>query len=208
MHHRNNRDFQKMVNEIVNQMNRLRDLQVDIKKSAARQGFAIQHVLPTPGEPGFTYTIGLHRSGTDIPELFISGMKPLIANMWLFSLAFEMLGPPVPEVQERMAAEQGITVSALRFPPGGKRFALGVRYTGLAENNLSACFGEVDQDAYEDYFGQAIRFHKGTSFPVLQLVWPDTNNVFPFEPHFEARFKDRQQLLFDPQEYLPLKNEE
>ena len=73
---------------------------------------------------------------------------------------------------------------------------------------MPTCFGEVGRHYYEDYVGQAQVFHKTPAFPVLQVVWLDTQGHFPFEPFFEYRFQGKQHILFDPKRYLPLREVE
>ena len=180
-------------------------LQEQIREGIALQGFAIRHVVRLRNEPEFTYTVGLHKPGSDIPELFLSALSRQTRIDWMLHLGFLIQGPPPLRTRQQMALAQGVPLEALAFPPGGRRFQPGVRYHDLAANDLPSCFCEVEQQYYEDYFGQAIVFHGTETFPVLQLVWSDTRGHFPFEPHFERRFKGKQRLLFDPQRYLPLK---
>jgi hypothetical protein len=180
-------------------------LQKEIQEGIALQGFAIRHVLPSNTESEFTYTVGLHLPGSPRPELFMSGLSRETRAQWMLHLGFLIQGPPPLATQREMALAQGVPVESLTFPVGGLVFQTGIRYPDLAGNGLPTCFGEVDQHYYEDYFGQALVFHKTAAFPVLQVVWPDTHGHFPFEPAFERCFQGKQHLLFDPQRYLPLR---
>lgn len=180
-------------------------LQKEIQEGIVLQGFAIRHVISSSTEPEFTYTVGLHLPGSTRPELFMSGLSRETRVQWMLHLGFLVQGPPPLEALRRMALAQGVQVESLTFPVGGQAFQPGIRYPDLAGNGLPTCFGEVDQRYYEDYFGQALVFHKTAEFPMLQVVWPDTQGHFPFEPFFERCFQERQRLLFDPQCYLPLR---
>lgn len=183
-------------------------LQRHIRESITLQGFAIRHVTSFGRHPEFSYTVGLYTPGSTKPELFISGLSRTTRVYWLLHLGFLIQGPPSLAAQQRLAKAQGVPRESLVFPQGGYVFQPGVCYTNLAENGLPTCFGEVEPCYYHDYFGQAIVFHGTQTFPVLQMVWSDTQGCFPFEQHFERRFQGKQRLLFDPQRYLPLREME
>jgi hypothetical protein len=180
-------------------------LQKEIREGIALQGFAVRNVMASRTEPEWTYTVGLHVPGSTRPELFMSGLSLETRVQWMLSLGFLIQGPPPLAAQRQMALAQGVPVEALVFPPGGQVFQPGVRYPDLAGSGLPTCFGEVEQRQYEAYFGQALVFHKTAAFPVLQVVWPDTQGHFPFEAGFERRFQGKQRLLFDPERFLPLR---
>ena len=179
-------------------------LQGQIREGIALQGFAIRHVISSSTEPEFTYTVGLHLPGSTRPELFLSGLARETRVHWMLHLGFLIQGPPPLETQRQMALAQSVPVGSLTFPVGGQVFQPGMRYLDLEGSGLSTCFGEVDPKHYEGYFGQALVYHKTSAFPVLQVVWSDTQGHFPFEPAFERRFQEKQRLLFDPRRYLPL----
>lgn len=48
---------------------------------------------------------------------------------------------------------------------------------------------------YQDYFGYALWFYEGPNFPMLQCVWPDQNNRFPWDSEFDAQMVDNQPVL-------------
>jgi hypothetical protein len=151
-------------------------LQKEIQEGIALQGFAIRHVV-SPDEPEFTYTVGLHLPGSTRPELFMSGLSRETRVQWMIHLGFLIQGAPPLETLQRMAVARRVPVESLTFPVGGQVFQPGVRYPDLAGNGLTTCFGEVDKRYYEDYFGQALVFHKTAAFPVLQVVWSDTQGI-------------------------------
>jgi hypothetical protein len=183
-------------------------LQREIQEGIALQGFAIRHVISSDTEPEFTYTVGLHLPESSRPELFMSGLSRATHVQWMLHLGFLIQGPPPAETQRRMAKAQGVPIGELTFPKGGQVFQPGVRYPDLAGNGLPTCFGEVERQYYESYFGQALIFHGTAAFPVLQVVWTDTQGHFSFESAFEQRFQGKQHLLFDPQRYLSLREAE
>ena len=56
-------------------------------------------------------------------------------------------------------------------------------------------FIKVDEDYYRHYVGYAGWFYKSFDFPLLQLVWPDKQNNFPWEEDFNPDWKFKQPLL-------------
>jgi Domain of unknown function (DUF4262) len=115
-----------------------------------------------------------------------------------------MKGPPSLVAQRQAEAVSG---GEVEFPAGGMVFHTGRLYRP-AEGDLPACFGLVERRYYEDYFGQAIVYHGSAEFQVLQFVWSDTHGLFLWEDGYEARLRGKQDLLFDPQQYLPLQEGE
>lgn len=172
--------------------------QQQIRESIAFQGFALQHVLASEKEPAFSYTIGLHTPGSQRPELFISGLRVETRVAWLLDLGFRLQGPPPLATRQQLARARGISLHALTFPAGGAVFEPGKRYPDFSHTGLPACFAAVAPEQYETHLGQALVFHGSASFPVLQLIWPDTQGRFPWEEGFEQRFVGKQRLLCDP----------
>lgn len=57
-------------------------------------------------------------------------------------------------------------------------------------------FLNVDKAYYPDYFGYGSWYYgKDVDFPAMQLVWPDKQNKFPWEPEFNSDWKFKQPLL-------------
>lgn len=183
----------------------MEELREQIRQDIARQSFSIRHVLSDGVYPPFTYTVGLHQPGTPFPELFISGLSMLTRVHFMLLLGFMMKGPPSRSIQRRIAREQGVGVDALSFPPGGVPFEPGRRYRGFAADGLPMCFGPVEKQLYDKLLGQAVVFHGQADFPVLQMIWSDTRGRFPWNAHYQRGTRFHQQILFDPQPFLPLK---
>ncbi len=177
------------------------DSQRQIRDAIAWQGFALRHVLASAKQPAFSYTVGLHTPGSAKPELFISGLQTATRVAWLLALGFEIAGPPPLATRQQMARAQGVPPEALPFPAGGRVFQPGTRYPDLAGKDLSTFFAEVDPKHFEAFFGQALVFHGSHTFPILQILWPDTHGVFPWEPSFDEQWRPKQQLLYEPQRF-------
>ena len=58
---------------------------------------------------------------------------------------------------------------------------------------ISCAFSTVAIHIYPEYLGRAIDYYHGTGFPVLQCLWPDRHNRFPWDQKHSQ--KKRQPLL-------------
>ena len=117
--------------------------------------------------PGFAYSVGLYHSFKH-PEIIVFGLKRELAG-WIIN-----------ELAQRIKA--------------GERCEVGQEYTGLLEG-YNCVFREAPKDCYREYFGYAMAFYKGHGFPVLQLVWPDKENKWPWEIDFNHHWIWSQPLL-------------
>ena len=82
-----------------------------------------------------------------------------------------------------------------RRPSGGEQFEIGRGYSGFLEG-FECEMRAVDQSHYHDYLGWCRWLYRGNSFKAVQLVYPDTKGVWPWESRASARFR-RWQLLLD-----------
>jgi hypothetical protein len=62
-------------------------------------------------------------------------------------------------------------------------------------NRFSAAIVSVDHANYSEYLGSAIGFYDGTDFPALQIVWPDKENRFPWDPESDPKYVSSQVIL-------------
>jgi len=134
-------------------------MQQEIQQMVAYQGFAIRHVFDSTGRrPEWSYTVGLHRHGTQQPELFISGLTMPLRLAWLLELGFLIKGPPSLEARQAEARACSAGLEDLAYPHGGMSFHPGRIYR-LAQGDLPACFGLIERVYYESHVGQAIDYH-------------------------------------------------
>jgi hypothetical protein len=122
--------------------------------------------------PGWSYTIGLFEM-LHQPEIIVIGLKEDLAHFLLNEIA--------------------------------RRFKVGVRFSeGQRERELIAnveCeFREVEKQWLRQVMGYAIWFYGGDDFPVLQCIYPDLSNRFPWEESFDSSLRGRQPLLFSPKQ--------
>jgi hypothetical protein len=140
-----------------------------VHDDVAKYGWHVVAVVPRPDEsfPPFAFTVGLFETYQH-PELIVFCLPMKIAHA-VFSTCVERI-------------EEGAT-----FVDGQ------VRSDVL--NKYRAAFSTVDPSFYSEYLGTAIGFYDHLDFPVLQLVWPDRNDHFPWEPHCDANFAEEQPVL-------------
>lgn len=181
-----------------------RRLLAHVRAGQALQGFAIQHVQGSDGCPDFAYTIGLYERG--YPELLISGLSAQTRVHWLLDLGFRMVGPPPLKTRLKgyactlLARVQGQRVTWPSFPPGGQKIQAGIRYSDLAEDGYPTIFANVAPAFYHTHLSLAMRYYGHRDFPVLQVVWPDVAERFPWD----ERSHTCQQCFFDQRHLIAL----
>jgi len=123
----------------------------------ARYGWAVTAVLPTPTDPctPFAYTVGL--TARTQPELVIAGLDPLIAQALLDDLAARVL-----EHDTQLAHGQHLPDL-------------------IAGYDAVLVDGPVTDDLYP---GTAIGRYGADRVRLRQIVWPDRDGRFPWDPGY------------------------
>ncbi len=124
-------------------------------------GCHILHVMEEDEYPSFTYSIGIEKISGQ-PEIMVTGLKQEIAH-WIVN-------------------EYNIRVKA------GEVFKVGEYYSDFLEG-FEVTFKEVEQEHYSEYFGWAKWLYKSENFKVLQLIYPNTSGVWPWDPEAPEDFK-------------------
>jgi hypothetical protein len=132
-------------------------------------GCHILHVMEEGDEPPFSYSIGVQKS-TGAPEAVVIGLKQPIAHHVL------------NEYNSRVR--------------NGERFANGKEYSGFIEG-FPVQFELVAPQHYDEYFGWTKWLYGGTAFSVLQIVFPTTEGVWPWDSRASEWFRKRQPILSD-----------
>lgn len=118
--------------------------------------------------PAFVYSIGLYKNFRH-PEIICFGLKNDVMG-FLLNHACDLI-------------KNGETLTTDKF------------YSGFLQD-YAIQFLDVDKAYYPDYFGYAGWFYNMSfDFPVLQLVWSDKQQKFPWEADFNPDWKFRQPLL-------------
>jgi hypothetical protein len=136
-------------------------------------GCLVMGVFPTETselQVSFSYSIGLPITFPGAAEVLIIGLDP--------------------------DSSQQIINTIVALMKKGKRFADGDQARGIIKR-LPLAFRTVATHHYADYMGQAIEYHGGSNWSLLQVIWPDTKGKFPWQAGFEERFREKQPLLFE-----------
>ncbi len=124
-------------------------------------------VLADADGPGFCFTTGFWVSA-GFPEIMLFSLGEETAHDLLWDLYRDVkAGAPPP---------------------------IGAPTPGLV-GNCEAALIPVDVRHYDEYLGWSRWFYGGDAFPCLQLVWPDTQDRFPWQLGFEERFVGLQPVL-------------
>ncbi|MBC9912735.1 DUF4262 domain-containing protein [Chitinophaga varians] len=138
-----------------------------IQEKIDQHGCFIVQVPADDYLPGFAYTIGLFRRFNH-PEIIC------------FGLPLELMASLLNNACDQIKA--------------GVSFTTNTPYKELLEN-YPVQFLPVDPAYYPYYPAVGSYFYEHASFPVLQLVWPDKQSLFPWDPDFHPALKRRQPLL-------------
>ena len=76
----------------------------------------------------------------------------------------------------------------------GNRFAAEQEYADILAD-VRCVFKPVERNWYKWVLGYARWYHKGDNFPVLQCVWPDEQQHYPWQPAFKAELAWLQPFL-------------
>lgn len=140
----------------------------NILKDIDEHGVHIAFVDTDGYSPLFGYSIGLYK-GFNHPELIIIGLPP------------ESIGAIINGAKSKIE--------------NGTRYIQDVKYDGFLQS-YPMQFIEVQLEHYQDYVGYAGWYNDNSfDFPVLQMVWPDKENHFPWDEDFNPKFKFQQPLL-------------
>ena len=124
-------------------------------------------VMEGDGYPRFTYSIGINKTQFK-PDIIILGLKPELAH----SIA--------NNYRDRLLSGEIIK-------PG--------KYYSDFIGNFDVVFEKVACKYYKDYFGWARWLHEGDDFEMLQLIWPTTNGVWPWDDDTSEYYNWAQPVL-------------
>ena len=138
-------------------------------------GWAIESVPAGSGEltagvpmPTYSYTVNFPHACA-MPEVVVLGLTP-VACRGLFDLIADVCG-------------------------SGQSIDIGSEIVGLFDGEQRAKFVPVDVAAHAPLFASAFGWHKGSTFAVVQMLWPDRNGFLPDEAGFDQRLRFAQPVL-------------
>ena len=117
--------------------------------------------------PAFVYSIGLFKKFGH-PEIICFGLKTDVTAS-IINYACDLI-------------------------KNGETFITCKLYRGFLEG-YEIQFLKVDKEYYQNYVGYAGWFYDYFEFPLLQLVWPDKQNNFPWDKEFNIDWIYKQPLL-------------
>ena len=134
-----------------------------------RVGWHVVMIPEEDGTPGWSFSVGLFKSFKH-PEVVVFGL-PL-------ELSEEVINGIGADIQK------------------GKVFETGQEYPDILDGVLCT-FRPVVQRWYRPFLGYAGWYYRGPKFPVLQCIWPDKQQHYPWHPKFKKAWLGAQPLLFE-----------
>ncbi|WP_428241178.1 DUF4262 domain-containing protein [Gynuella sp.] len=132
-------------------------------------GCHVLSILEEDNLPGFSYSIGIEKSEGE-PEVIVYGLKP--------------------EIRQYLVNEYNHRIKA------GERFIPGRFYSGFL-GDFDVTFIEVSEQHYREHFGWANWLYHGNEFKVLQMIWPTTTGVWPWDAETSDDYNWAQPILND-----------
>jgi hypothetical protein len=132
-----------------------------------RFGCLVMHVSAEEDLPPFAFSVGIEAT-SNAPEIVVIGLKQAVAHFI------------VNEYNRRVRA--------------GEVLQPGSRYEGFIEG-FDVAIIDVHKDFYSEYFGYNLWYYSGSNFRMLQLVYPNTSGVWPWESEASEWFKKWQPIL-------------
>jgi hypothetical protein len=143
---------------------RLDDGELNFVRNIREFGWFRTGILAEGARPGFAYTTGFW-SSLGSPEILVFALAANVTHTLLWNLYRELKDGRLLTVGQPLGDVFG-SHSAYLFP--------------------------VSKDYYPDHLSRNLWFYGGNDFPYLQLVWPDRQGVFPWEPDFDEGFRKDQ----------------
>jgi len=116
-------------------------------------GCHVLHIMEEESEPGYTYSIGIDKTSSH-PDVIVTGLKHEVAH-WM-----------IDQFNNRVLS--------------GEQFKPDEYYSGFLEG-FDVTFKEVDKKHYYKYFRLGRRLYKGDDFRALQLIYPSTSGLWPWD---------------------------
>ena len=132
--------------------------------SIREHGWFATHVMGEGEHLAFSYTTGF-TSSLRKPEVLLHSLRQDLAHQVLWDV--------------------------FRDLQAGKILPLGRPIEDILGNHR-ACFFQVSPRHYPDHLGWNRWFYGGDGFECLQLVWPDRDDVFPWEAGFDEKMRADQ----------------
>ncbi|MFV1977193.1 MAG: DUF4262 domain-containing protein [Candidatus Scalindua sp.] len=136
-------------------------------KDIENYGCHILNVLEDSEYPNFSYSIGIEKTFNK-PEMVIVGLKR--------ELAHSLINDYCSRIKK------------------GEIFEAGKYYSDFLEG-FEVCFIDVAKKHYKEHFGWANWLYKNNDFKVLQLIFPTTDNLWPWTNEVNESYLWWQRIL-------------
>ncbi len=133
----------------------------------AKYGCHVLNIMEGEGEPSFSYSIGIGKQQGK-PDLIVVGLKSDLAHLI------------INNYKDRLLAGDS-------FEPG--------KYYSDFLGDFDVCFILVDKAHYKEFLGWGLWLNNGDEFEMLQLVWPTTTGVWPWNPDKSETYEWAQPIL-------------
>jgi hypothetical protein len=147
--------------------NNLDEQEQSVVDNIEKYGCHVMHIFAEGNLPSFTYSVGIFGK-TNQPEILVMGLKREVAHI--------LVNDYNDMVRE------------------GKVFETGKCYSDFLDG-YDVKFITVEKDHYKEHFGWDIWYYEGSTFPVLQLVFPDKSGTWPWDIDASDEFKGYQPVL-------------
>jgi len=132
-------------------------------------GCHVIDVLEDEKGPPFCCSVGMQKT-SGVPEVIVIGLKQPIAHF------------VVNEYNRRVR--------------NGERFESGHRYDEFLEG-FRVQFEFVGTDRFDEYLGWDKWLYGGKSFEAMQIIYPTTDGIWPWDERASEWFRERQPILSD-----------
>jgi hypothetical protein len=135
--------------------------------NVAEFGWHCVNIIEDDGHPPWSFTIGIYET-YDFPELIVIGRSRATAHHILDTIANAL------DKNDRL----DLTTPHLSLLPG-----------------ITCRFLEVHTRYYQDYVGFARWFYRKRHFPLYQIIWPNSDGLYPWDSSAPKSFKEWQPVL-------------
>jgi Domain of unknown function (DUF4262) len=136
-------------------------------ENIAKFGCQVMHISGEDDLPPFAYSVGIQKSSS-APEVVVIGLKQPLAHS------------VVNTYNNRIR--------------NGEKFEIGKNYPDFIEG-FEVLVSKVDKSHFQEYFGFNRWLYDGDNFDIVQLVYPNTSGVWPWQKEADDWFRSWQPIL-------------
>ena len=144
---------------------------IAIPQMIEERGWAMYYNFGDENAPSYAYTIGFFET-LKVPEIILFGINRKNAIL-TFNHIFDLLLKRKEE-----------------FPVLEKNY-------DILRDDVPVIFSDINYSIATEYFDYCNEYYqdKTVIYPAIQLIWPDEKSLFPWEPHYNTKYKQKQPLI-------------